>query len=441
MDATAIMLENLNPWWTDGAVPSELARIPRDLGPSLDPLLATEEILTLVGVRRSGKSTILFQIIDKLLKGGAAPGNILLMDFEDPRAEGLSVGDVLSAYRQRKDPSGRVYVLLDEVQASAGWERWVRAEYERRRGIKFVVTGSSSSIVRGELSRVLTGRTLTVPVYPLSFREFLRFKGVDPTTLSGDALIDKAQYHLGRYIETGGFPKSVLEGEAAGPLRLREYFDAILYRDIVFRHGVRPKKVERLATYLLSNIGTLQRDTALATSTNISPESVVDYLAYLEDANLIVRTEPLTFKTKPASTRSLPRKYYCVDTGLRNAVARRMSPDTGRLVENVVCMEMVRRGLRPLYWRNKGEVDFVLGGRPGALEPINVCFSDEVPEREYDGLRSFAEHVPPPVGKPILMTRSRAGVERGVRHVPVWQWLLEGPPAEGQAESRHPFGS
>src|SRR4030042_3669376 len=105
MDATGRMLENLNPWWTDGLVPPELARIPRDLGTMLDPLLVAEEVLTLVGVRRSGKSTILFQIINGLLKAGTAPGNILLVDFEDPRAEGLSVGDVMSSYRQHKNPS------------------------------------------------------------------------------------------------------------------------------------------------------------------------------------------------------------------------------------------------------------------------------------------------------------------------------------------------
>jgi predicted AAA+ superfamily ATPase len=434
MDPITIMLDNLNPWWAEGSVPPELSRIPRDLGLDLDALLATEEILTLVGVRRCGKSTMLFQIADRLIRQGVPPGNILLMDFEDPRASGMTVGEVLSSYRQRKDPSGRIYVLLDEVQASTGWERWVRSEYERRRGVKFIVTGSSSSIVRGELARVLTGRTLTVPIHPLSFREFLRFRKVDLEALAGDALVDKATYQLARYMEVGGFPKSVLEGEAAGPLRLKEYLDAILYRDIVFRHGANPEKVERLATYLLSNIGTLQRDSRLASSTHLSVDTVSDYLAYLEDAMLIVRVGPLTFKTKPSSARALPSKYYCVDTGLRNSVARRRSPDAGWLVENVVCMEMVRRGLRPLYWRNAGDVDFVVGGRAGPLHPVNVCFSDEVPEREYKGLAAFSGHVPPPVGPPVLMTRSTEGTARGVAHVPVWRWLLQPPSAD------RPFG-
>jgi predicted AAA+ superfamily ATPase len=435
MDPTMMMLDSLNPWWAEGTVPPELSRVPRDLDKSIDPLMTAEEILTLVGVRRSGKSTMLFQLIARLIDRGVPPGNILLMDFEDPRAAGMTVGDVLSAYRQRRDPSGRIYVFLDEVQASDGWERWVRSEYERKRGVKFVVTGSSSSIVRGELARVLTGRTLTVPVFPLSFGEFLRFRGVDLSTLSGDALVDKALYQLSRYIEVGGFPKSVLEGEAAGPLRLREYFDAIIYRDIVFRHGTNPGKVERLATYLLSNIGTLQRDSRLASSTRLSVETVADYIGYLEDAMLITRVGPLTFKTKPSSTRALPNKYFCVDTGLRNAVARRRSPDTGWLVENVVSMEMVRHGVGPLYWKNKGEVDFVVGGTSGPLRPVNVCYSDEVPEREYEGLAAFAGHVPPPVGGAVLMTRSKEGLERGVMHIPVWKWLLRDP-SEGRLFER-----
>jgi predicted AAA+ superfamily ATPase len=426
MDADEVtrVLESLNPWWSDGEVPKALLGIPRDPAGPMPQMLAAEEVLTLVGVRRSGKSTILRQIASRLLGEGVPPSNVVLVDFEDPRTSGLSVRDVVSAHRRLKAPEGRTIVMLDEVQASAGWEGWVRAEYERHRGVKFIVTGSSSSLLRSDLARVLAGRTLTVPVLPLSFREFLRFRRVAIDGLSGDDLADAAIHQLDRYLDVGGFPKAVLGDDALRPMLLKDYLDVILYRDVVHRHGADAAKVERLATYLLSNLGTLQHQGGLAASTVVSPPTVEAYLRHLEEASLVVPVGALTFKTKPASTRRLGVKYYCIDTGLRNAVAVRKGPDRGRLLENAVCIEWLRRGVRPLYWRNQGEVDFVTGTRPGAIVPMNVCSSDAVPEREFGGVSSFADHVPPPLGPPVILTRSREGNERGVALVPAWKWLL-----------------
>lgn len=424
MDDIAPVLDSLNPWWSDGEVPASLLGIPRDPVGVLPQMLAAEEAMMLLGVRRSGKSTILHQMVQLLIGQGTPVGNIVLVDFEDPRTMDLTVRDVLSAHKRIKGPAGRTYVLLDEVQASKGWERWIRAEYERHRGVKFIVTGSSSSLMRSDLARVLAGRTLTVPVHPLSFREFLRFRGVTLDHLSGDDLADAAIHQLDRFLDVGGFPKAVLAEDALRPMLLKDYLDVILYRDVVHRHGADAARVERLAAHLLSNLGTLQSQRGLATSTVISPPSVEAYLRYLEEASLIVPVGALSFKTKPASTRRLAVKYYCVDTGLRNAVAIRKGPDRGRLLENAVCIEWLRRGVQPLYWRNQGEVDFVTGGRPGTLDPMNVCSSDDVPEREFEGLASFRAHITPPLGPPVVLTRSREGTERGIPLVPAWKWLL-----------------
>ncbi len=424
MDEIASMLDALNPWWSEGSVPRGLLGVQRDPVGALPQMLEAEEVLTLIGVRRSGKSTILRQLVQRLLDQGTSPENIVLVDFEDPRASGASVRDVLSGHRRLKGTQGRTYYLLDEVQASPGWERWVRAEYERHRGVKFIVTGSSSSILRSELARVLAGRTLTVPVHPLSFREYLAFRGVDLSHLAGDDLADVAIHNLDGYITVGGFPKVVLAEEALRPMLLKDYLDVILYRDVVFRHGADASKVERLATYLLSNLGTLQHQRGLATSTVISPPTIESYLRYLEEASFIVPVGAMSFKTKPSSTRRLPLKYFCIDTGLRSVVAQRRGPDTGRLLENLVCIELVRRGMRPVYWLNGGEVDFVTGARPGPINPINVCSSDDVPEREHDALESFRSRVPAPVGRPVILTWSREGSERGASLVPAWKWLL-----------------
>jgi predicted AAA+ superfamily ATPase len=423
------VLERWNPWWADGTVPDKFMGRPRDLLGDLESMMGSDDIVTLVGVRRSGKSTLLYQLVDRLLGSGVPTDNVLLVNLEDPRLEGATVGDLLSAYRQLKAPAGPTYVLLDEVQASVGWERWVLSEYERKVPIKFVVTGSSSSVVRSELAHLLTGRTLTLTVHPLSFGEFLRFRGVDLASTVGEERRDLALHHLGAYLDSGGFPKVAVEGESYTARRLSHYFDAILYKDVVFRHGVDPARLQSLAAYILANIGTEQTLRSLAAAVEMDPGTVKDYVAHLVEAHLLVTVEALTFKTKPAARSRMPRRYFCVDTGLRNAVAPRHSPDRGRLLENAVCMELVRRGERPRYWRNRGEVDFVTGTRPGRLHPINVCFTDDVPAREYEGLSSFGGHVPPPLGEPLLLTRSIEGRAKGVMHVPAWRWLLD--PTEG----------
>jgi predicted AAA+ superfamily ATPase len=425
-------LDDWNPWWVEGGVPDHLKGLPRDILKDVDQWMEVRHILTLVGVRRSGKSTLMYQLIDGLLGEGVPVENVLMVNMEDPRFDGDTVGDILDSYRQKMDPAGRMYIFLDEVQLSAGWERWVYSEYERRLDVKFIVTGSSSSVVRSELATLLTGRTFEFDVRPLSFNEFLRFKGVDigqkPHVHRRDVII----HELDDYLERGGFPEAVLMEGISPVATLQGYLDAILYRDVVFRHGVDAEKLTRLVTYVLSNIGTLQSNNALAKACDMSSDTVGTYLWYLEQAMLLVPVGPLTFKTKPKTRMQLPTKYYCVDTGLRNAVARGVSTDQGHLAENLVCLEMVRRGERPKYWRNKGEVDFVTGRRPGSLSPVNVCYSDDMPPREYSGLASFGRHVPRPRGEPLLLTRSKGGDAKGVRHLPLWRWLLEEPPVEGE---------
>jgi predicted AAA+ superfamily ATPase len=430
------ILADWNPWWTSREVPDALHRLDRSVVDRIMPMMGQEEIMSIVGVRRSGKSTILYQVVRRLLAQGVPPENVMLVSMDDPRIRGAEVGDVLATYRQKKNPKGRSYVLLDEVQSSEGWERWVLLDHERRKDVKFIVTGSSSALVRGELARLLTGRTRTVRVLPLSFGEFLTFRGVRLDALSGSELRDAAVHHLGRYLEAGGFPKAVLDEDANRPETLRDYFDTILYRDVVHAHGADPEKLEDLATYVLDNAGTEQSLRALEQATGVSVVTVKEYLRHLEEAMLLIDVKALTFKTKPVTVGRLPHKYFCIDTGLRNTITTKHSSDLGRLAEGVVCVELVRRGERPKYWRNAGEVDFVLGRRPGRLMPINVCYCDDVPDRETTSLRSFRSHVPPPLGEPLLLTRSTDDEGDDVRHMSLWKWLLEDLPAGPVAHSR-----
>ena len=419
------ILDRWNPWWVDGHVPEGLKGIPRDLTTELRRFMDKREIITLVGVRRSGKSTMMYQLIDDLLRSGVPPANILMVNLEDPQFIGTNIGEILEAYRQRMNPHDRIFIFLDEVQMSPEWERWVYSEYERRLDEKFVVTGSSFSVIMSKWATLLTGRVHEYFIRPLTFGEFLRFRGVSFERVAEPMHRERAIHELGNYMRVGGFPAAVLERGGPPIETLEGYLDSILYRDVIFRHGIDPEKLTRLALYMLSNIGTHQSHRALADACLMDAATVGTYLWHLEQAMLLIPVEPLTQKTKPKARMQLPTKYYCVDTGLRNAVVRKSTPDEGRLAENLVCLKLAQRHSRPMYWTNGGEVDFVAGSPPFERTAINVCYSDKIPKREYASLESFRRHVRPPHGPPLLLTRSIDDTIRGVKHVPLHRWLLE----------------
>lgn len=433
----ASLLEEWNPWWSSGEVPPQLAGIPRDPTAKIAGLLDAPEVISIVGVRRAGKTTIMYQLVQRLLAGGVPPENVLWAYLEDPALGGAELGEILSAYVRAKAPRGRTYAFLDEVQASEGWQRWVLREYERKRPVKFIVSGSSSALVRSELARLLVGRDVTVPITPLSLPEFLRFNNETFQGLAGSDRQDRALHWLERYLATGGFPEAVLGTEEGRWGTLRHILDTLLYREVVHPHRVKAPDLEAVMGFVLSNVGKPLTLNNISDAAGPAVNTVKSYIQHLSEAMLIAPVPPLTYTTKPSRRQNLPYKYYCIDTGLRNAASTSRTGDLGRLVENVVCIELLRRGVAPEYWAGRHEVDFVLGPWPGTVTPMNVCYADDVPEREYEGLKEFKGPREGSVAQPLILTKAKEGEDRGVRHVPVWKWLLEGR-ADGRARLPYP---
>jgi predicted AAA+ superfamily ATPase len=421
------VLEDWNPWWSGGPVPGELLGVERDVRAEVLARLEDPKIVHLIGVRRCGKSTIAYQTIQALLDAGVEGENVLFVNFEDPALSGMDLGQLLSTYQQNVGPRGMVYAFLDEVQVSEGWERWALREYERKRPYRFVVTGSSSHLIRSDLSRLLTGRTWEIRVTPLSFPEFLRFSGDPLSGLAGTELRDRALHWMDAYIERGGFPEVVMQSTSQRRTNLQRYLDDILYRDVVHPHGVVASDLEELVTYILSNIGSPLSLRSMEEAVSPSVNTIKRYLALLEDAMLVMPVRQLTFKTRPSVRERLQSKYFCVDTGLRNAVAHRHSTDLGSLAENLVCSGLHREREQVQFWKGDHEVDFVVGRRPGPLTPVNVCMGDEVPEREYEGLAEFGASVKGSRGEPLMLTRTLSERRGGVEHRPLWRWLLDRP--------------
>lgn len=430
MENLLTALERWNRWGT-AALPSGILR---DRTRDLEPFLDTREIVGLVGPRRAGKSTILFQVMDALERAGVPREAMLHFNAEEPSLaghEGVELLDrVYDTYRREVYPSKRTYVFLDEIQLVPQWERWVRARNETE-DLKIFVTGSSSALLSRELGTVLTGRHVTFDVWPLRFREVMRFRGLAlparktqerPPAVVQNALLD--------YLRWGGFPEVVLAGEVARKEHLlRQYVDDVLYRDVALRHRVRDLQALRaLAVHLLTQTANLVSFTRLAHQSNLSVDVARLYAGYLEEA-FLVSFLPF-YSAKLAERQRRPQKVHAVDPGVRNAVCLSGSPDRGRLLESAVVAEVrARRHDGLFYWKGKHEIDLVVRRGNDAEKLVQTTWGDDedpaVLSRELTALAEASREYPK--AEQLLVTGgsgTQGGLQpaEGVSVIPFWRF-------------------
>jgi len=439
----ADLRETLWDWnFWDQAIPDEFIGQPRRLTDSIRSIATGREAVAIVGVRRCGKTTIMYQLMQRLAADGCKRQEMLYVNLEDhrfglDRRSGL-LDRILALYRSEIDPSGPRFLFLDEPQAIEDWERWVLSQYDRGPTMRIFITGSSSSLMSSEMSTLLSGRNLTFPAYPYSFAEHLRREGVafteagDPLSVHREnrSIQDQLMFHLGLYLERGGFPEAVKRShELHRRTLLQQYFDDILAKDVIRRHRLRsPRLLTDLALVLMSEVGNLVSLGRLARTLGSSASSVGSLLEHLEEARLMATTRFFSFSTKESVAAQKPRKVYAVDTGLRNAVVSRPTGDRGWLAENLAHNHLVHLGLRPSYWKARNEVDLVIGTTDPV--PINVCFTDEIPDRELKGLEQFHDQFANELS--LVVTRNtfdRRMIGRSeCLLVPLWSLLLAEEP-------------
>ena len=275
-----------------------------------------------------------------------------------------------------------------------------------------------------ELATVLTGRHVVVS--PLDFKEFLLFKSIeikDELDLISKKIEIKGA--LSEWVESGGFPEVVLSEEKK-QLLLR-YFEDVITRDVEKRHKVRKgEKLKTLAKFYLTNIGNPITFSSLSKFLKISKNTIEKFSTYLEEAYLLFFIKKFSFKEQEKS----PRKVYSVDTGLANAIGFRFSENRGRLMENVVALELLRKkslnpGLEFYYWKDyyKNEVDFVVKEGLDVDQLIQVTYAtDKVEERETKSLIKASKELK--CKNMIIITRDYEGMVDGIRCLPLWKWLL-----------------
>lgn len=417
-----------NPWWVVPDAIQSLVGINREVTQEIVRMGGLRHIKDLIGVRRAGKTTVMYQIIKTLTEKGASAKNITLLNFDDPEINSLPLNEVQDSVE--KINPGIEYLFLDEIQQREGWEKWVRMLYDTNRLKRIFVTGSSASLLSEDIGRVLTGRHLTFTILPFSFKEYLLSLGWE--SFDRDFLEynkNRLKHHLASYISGGGFPETLGKNEFEAKAILTHIYNDILARDIVSRHNASFETARKISYFLLSNAAKEFSYRKIAGALGISVETAEKYVDYLTESFMLVTLNCFSFKIPVQFKQN--KKAYCVDTGLKNAVSFRISDDKGRLYENAVLMELKRRGKEVYYWKDveKREIDFLLKEGEKITDLIQVCCSiddKKTKEREIDGLVEGMNQFKLKSG--IIITENYEGEEivgnKKIISIPLWKWLL-----------------
>ncbi len=402
----------------------------------LEALMGSNQVITITGPRRAGKSYLMRQMARKLFEQGVKKENLLFVNFEDPRFTSLDtklMTQIFDVYKEFLSPTGTPYVFLDEVQEVEGWEKWVRMMHELKKA-KIVVSGSNAHLLSRELGTLLTGRHLDLTVFPLSFQEFLAFNKMGvrvPLDVAGrEAEINGL---MRKYIESGSFPEVVLSDKKREILL--NYFEDLLTKDLLKRFRVRkPQVMKSLIKYYLSNAGNLTTFMSAERFLHASSDTIEKFAGYFEDVYLIFFLKRFSFKIKEQE--KSPRKVYAIDTGLCNAVGFRFSENIGRLAENIVFITLKRKqALNPqielFYWKDvqHREVDFVVKDGLKVTRLIQVCWNMQDEKTKNRETRSLAKAMKElNISTATIITEETEGEENlngnTVRLIPLWKWLL-----------------
>ncbi len=421
------ILTDWNPWWEGKEIGKDLEGTARPLYRKLIDSVHVREITVITGVRRSGKSTLMYQMIGKLLERGTDPEQILFVNLEDKKLSESSLNEIYVSYRENVNPEKKAYIFLDEIHRKDGWESWIRKKYDLKTNDKFVISGSCSYLLKKEYSTLLTGRNLTFEVFPLSFGEFLSFKNVKiekekaKRGLISESTKIRLLNSLREYMKWGGFPEVFFKERDFKKMLLQQYFDDILYKDIVDRYSLNAQKAKDLALFLTTNFtGTISLR-SMRNSLGLSYDTAKDYISFFMEAFLVFMLDHFSYSLKEQKTQA--PKAYCIDNGLRNSVSFKFSEDEGKLAENMVFVELKRRGHDVYYWKNGREVDFVIKENDDTLTAINVSYTDRIDERETESLHEFRKKYKK-TKKRMILTRNTEYSKNGTKHMPLWKWLL-----------------
>ena len=373
----------------------------------------------LAGIRRCGKSTILDMLRDDLLESGVASDHIISMrytseDFDD----GMTDKDMYNGIKVKMTDKGRYYLLLDEVQEVEGWEKAVNSLLENA-NTDIYVTGSNSKLMAGEISTYLTGRYISIPVYTLSFAEYLEFKKSDSRS---------PKELLNEYLRLGGFPIVALGSfdERSSYQIVEGIYNSVITNDITKRHNITNFDLfNRCVKYIVENVGKTFSANAIvkflkSEGRSLSVEAVYNYLSWLEKAFVVYRCQRYDLQGK--SVLKTQEKFYLADASLKYCIMGFNPKSIAAMLENVVYFELCRRGYKVYIGKKETkEIDFVALQRDERIY-VQVCRKlPEESDREIANLLAIKDHYSKYV---VTLDELATGNVNGVKIVQLVDFLL-----------------
>ena len=395
----------------------------RDLFQKLVQNLSVKHIQVLQGIRRSGKSTLFKLVINHLIKS-CDPMEILYLNLEDPFF--IKYNKMPEKFYEIVETAQKLtgkkvrYLFLDEVQAITGWEKYVKTVYDNEEFEKIFITGSNSSLLNGEFATLLTGRFLSLMVYPLSFSELLKINGITSyiqlvqNRANALAIVDTM-------LKYGSFVEVYDSDEELKRDIISSYYDTILLKDCVSNNHIRDiKSFKELSYYLISNITSPFSYASLAKAISIHDKSAKEFVQYLQQAYLLTELKLFSWSLKKQQNNK--KKPYLIDNGFIN-LSFQFSSNSGTLLENLVFSEFHKTG-KELYFYNKGfECDFIIKNKDNTLEAVQVCYelNDQNKKREVGALKKINNYYEP-ISKSIITYNQEINVD-GINIVPFWKYF------------------
>lgn len=391
---------------------------------SIRPFINKDLIKVLTGIRRSGKSVMLTLIQNELLSSGIGADQFLIYNFENIKFSHLLNANALHAEVSSliNTISGKSYLFFDEIQEVHDWEKCInslRVEYD----CDIYITGSNAKLLSSELSTYLSGRYIEFVIYPFSYSEFCELY-----LESNPDAEDKSLF--AKYLTLGGMPylHNLQYEETSSQLYLQELYNSIMLKDIIKRNRIRDVDLlERIITYLIANVGTIFSATTISKyfkneGRSAAPETILNYLKACEDAFLIYKVNRVDIQGKKLL--SINEKYYLADHGLREAIYGNNMRDINLILENIVYMELLRRGYKVSIGKlNTKEIDFI-AKRSNECIYIQVCYllaSEDTISREF----SVYDNIPDNYPKYVLSLDEFNMSRNGIQHLNIKDFLMK----------------
>lgn len=391
--------------------------IQRTLLSKIEEFSKTNFIIIISGVRRCGKSTVLQEI---------RSDDCYYANFDDERLINFSVDDFQMLYELLIELFGKKNTFIfDEIQNIKGWERYVRRLHDQKS--KIYISGSNASMLSKELGTHLTGRNISLKLFPFSFAEYLTFRGIPKKTenlTSGEKSVLKKAYN--EYIVEGGFPEYLKTKKEEYLISL---YQNVIYRDIITRYNLSSEKpIKETVFYIASNIGKEISYNILKNLTGLtSATTIKEYLEYLENSYFTF----LVPKYSPSLKKQMysQKKVYFIDTCMAKILGFRPSDGAGRMMENVVFLSIKRKNEEVYYHKGQKECDFIIrkNGKIRQAVQVTTSLKESNKQREVEGLIEALNEYKLKEGVIITEDQSEEIVadNKKILIVPIWKWLLE----------------